>query len=172
MPQIVKILVGLPYSGKSTYLNSIPDRTYAKAEQDLRANQWHILSTDYLIDQLCAEQGLTYQQGFEQFIKQATRTYNDCLDAAIKLKRHIIVDRTNVTSSGRKQLIAQVRTVNPDAVIQAIVFQPKMSLEQWLQRISKRTERVVPFNVLIGMANRFEMPTTEEGFDHVITKNS
>lgn len=166
---IVKILVGMPYSGKSTYIKSRFKHTYDQAEPNINQDLWHIISTDYLIDQMCHRDETTYHDGFDKYIKQANLIYNSRLNAAIKLNRDIIVDRTNITTVRRIELIKKIRSNNSTTVIQAIVFQPEMSLDCWMSRISQRPERVVPFNVLKNMAAQFQYPEIDEGFDDIMS---
>lgn len=146
------VLVGLPGVGKSTYISK-------------HANRENIVvaSTDDIIDGMCADAGITYDQGFLLFIDEATKRYNTLIGDALKGRYSIVIDRTNLTVNSRRKLLARV----PNEYKKYALYFPIPT--DWNDRLKSRPGKCIPQNVIDNMIGSFQMPTKEEGFDAVFT---
>jgi hypothetical protein len=147
------VLVGLPGVGKSTYINNNKNPGTI------------VLSTDAIVEKMCALQGITYTQGFKLFIDEATKRFNKQLAIALKNKNDIIIDRTNLTCASRKRLMSQV----PKHYSKYAYYFPTPEENEWKRRLNNRPSKYIPQNVLDEMALSFQFPKKEEGFDAIFT---
>jgi len=152
--KIISVLVGVPASGKTTYRNRV------------NAANFVVLSSDDIVEELCANAGKTYTEGFTRFVGEATRIFNNKLQEALKNGDCILVDRTNLTKQSRKRIMSQVPD---DYYKEAIVF-PIPETAVWMKRLASRPDKEIPFYVLQNMVASYETPTQDEGFDSVIFK--
>lgn len=147
----IRILVGLPGCGKSTY-------TQAELRKD---PSWSVLGTDALIDEYAADHGLTYTEAFERVNHKALKKrFIGQLQAAILDNRNIMIDRTNMTPKGRAEILKYV----PETYTRtAVVF--SLTDAEHRSRLNGRaaaTGKVIPAFVIKGMANSYVAPSTEE----------
>jgi tRNA uridine 5-carbamoylmethylation protein Kti12 len=148
------MLCGIPTSGKSTYVDKL-----------LRLDYWQnsvVLSTDYYIEFYAKQQGKTYNEVFDEYVKEATKQMDELLQYAIKNNKHIIWDQTNLTTGTRKK---KLRRVPPEYHCGVIYFQ--LSLEEALERNNHRKGKFIPKDILKRMWHQFEVPIIEEGFEYV-----
>lgn len=147
------VMVGLPGVGKSTYRKKMitPGIT--------------VLSTDDIVEDMCFNAGLNYDQGFKLFIEDATKVFNRRLSSALQNNESIMIDRTNLSRKSRARLLARV----PKSYKKYAYFFPTPEDAEWKRRLSARPGKCIPQAVLDDMALSFEMPTIEEGFDAVFT---
>jgi predicted kinase len=151
----ITLLIGPPAAGKSTYRKPYEsDRNYV------------ILSTDDMIDQYAATEGISYSEAFNKLdLKLLTQQMMEQFRAAIADERNIIVDRTNMTVKSRRRILANV----PKAYTKnAVVFQvPRPVLDARLTERAERTGKYIPESVVDDMIKRFEPPTQNE-FDNIV----
>jgi len=142
--QKIIILVGLPGSGKSTYLKQLG--VSAISSDDLR--------------------GLLMDDVTNQTIhRQVFRFVREILKERIALGREIsYVDATNLTVRDRRPYIKIGDLYG--CQVEAVFFD--VPLEVCKQRNSSR-RRAVPNEALDAMAARLVRPTLQEGFSHVST---
>lgn len=143
---ILRIMIGLPASGKDTYCN------------ELRPNGWVINSSDDIREEM-------YGSADEQ--SHNTEIFNIMLRrtlAALGTNMNCIYNATNLSSKRRANLIKEVRRNYPDTRFEAIVM--ATPYEECLKR-NLRRERHVPAYVILSMMKRFEMPAKWEGFDEI-----
>jgi predicted kinase len=148
------MLCGIPTSGKSTYVDKL-----------LNLKNWQnsvVLSTDYYIDLYAKQQGKTYNEVFDEYIKEATRRMDYALDYAIRNDKNIIWDQTNLTFGARKK---KLRRLPFQYRRGAAYFE--LSLEEALERNKHREGKFIPESILKRMHNQFVIPTTNEGFEYV-----
>jgi predicted kinase len=144
-------LVGVPASGKSTWIKS----------QDW-AVECVVVSTDEFVEAYAALMNSTYSEVFDEYMPTAVKLMADKVVAAREAGKDIIWDQT---STGVK---ARARKFNmlPDYEHIAVVFKtPKP--EELARRLASRPGKNIPDHVMRSMINNFEMPDTEEGFTQV-----
>lgn len=149
----IYVLVGLPGSGKSTWV---------------KKNQAGcvIASSDDYIEMVAKKEGKTYEEVFQNTIASAIDHLNDTVSDALREKNDLIVDQTNLTRKKRMQLL---KKVPPEYTKIAVVFTVSDSeLEQRLTRRGKETGKVIPPEVINRMRNMYTPPSTDEGFDKII----
>ena len=152
MPTLT-ILVGLPGSGKSTW----------RAEHTAAV----IISSDDLIDEFAAANGLTYSEAFKKVdMKQIQRDIMSRFQTALVEGRDIIVDRTNMPRKSRALFLNGV----PDTYHRrAVVFRvPEEELKRRLRERASATGKFIPEHVVLGMQSSYQEPTLDEGFQEVV----
>ena len=150
MPKLY-MLVGVPGSGKSTWINS----------QDW-SRDCILVPTDKLIELEAARQGKTYNDVFKDYIGEATRIMNEDIREAVEAGKDIIWDQTNTSRKSRKTKLAQVEGYYKIAVLFST---PEK--DEWNRRINNRPGKIIPEAVLKAMAEGLQKPTEEEGFKEI-----
>lgn len=147
------MLAGLPFSGKSTLAVAGACNESAR-----------IYSTDWLIEQEARKRNLTYNDIFEDYIKEANRKMREDLQAAIKRRDNIIWDQTNLGKSKRCKAIAQL----PKEYIKKLIFfdvPMEIILERKEKREAEDSGKVIPLSVIERMAETMDYPDINEGWD-------
>jgi predicted kinase len=153
IPELV-MLVGIPCSGKSTYVNKLRDYEYWKDAV--------VLSTDNYIEEQAKRLGMTYNEVFQDCIDEATRQLEMSFVRAKEEGKRIIWDQTNLSIKTRKKKLTKVPSIYKRT---AVWFQ--VDLEEALKRNGTREGKFIPESILKRMYHQFEVPTLEEGFDFV-----
>lgn len=147
-PEII-VCVGLPGSGKSYQINK-------------RYPNYTVVSSDNIIERLSAAQGMTYDQGFKQFIGTASTQMNNEFRDAIQNNENIVWDQTNLSAKKRRGILSRVpkhyRTV-------AMVLDVDADVRQ--ERMGQREGKTIPDHVMQSMAKNYQPPTKDEGFDEI-----
>lgn len=156
------ILVGLPGTGKSTFIEKIKDN-----------NTW-IYSTDMYIDSVAEDNGITYDEAFETNIEAAKKFNDKKLETMIYLGKDIIFDQTNLGIKKRRKIINRMRQSGYN--IECICFlHPEPSkiddIKLWNDRLKGREGKTIPQNIIANMIENFTLPTKDEGFDKVTYYN-
>lgn len=151
----VFVMVGLPYSGKSTYIKK--DRILRKLP---------ILDTDSYIENFAKEKNKSYSDVFAKTIGRATDRMNSLANAHYKFGQSFILDQTNLSVEKRAKIIKKAKE-NGFTVV-AISFAPYKDEDALKKRMEVRGEKKIPMKVLQNMASKFVIPTEAEGFDQVI----
>ena len=157
VPQAI-MLIGLPGSGKSTYIQKLksqnPQRNYV------------VLSTDDIIELWGQEQGLNYSQAFAKFpFKQVERQFYRNFDQAIKDRKDVILDQTNLTVKSRARKLDKIPS---DYEKVGVVFD--VDLDEIHQRLVRRvheTGKDIPDHVVQNMIGSFQPPSKQE-FDKIV----
>lgn len=145
------MLIGVPGSGKTTWIR----------------NHQHdavILSTDDKIEAEAERVGLTYSDVFHDTIKRAIGEMNTDLIRAIRGKRDIIWDQTNLTRKSRAAKLSMV----PDDYEKIAVFFSTPDRAELKRRLDSRPGKTIPANVILGMVSQLQPPSKEEGFDSIV----
>jgi len=147
------VLVGVPGSGKSTWIKN----------QDW-AIDIPVVSTDRFIDEYAAEQGKTYNEVFEERMPIAVKLMANQVEICKANKRDIIWDQTSTTVGARKKKF----NMCPNYYKIAVVFKTPDD-EELQHRLSNRPGKHIPKHVQKSMADqlRDNPPTLEEGFDEI-----
>lgn len=138
------VMVGLPYSGKSTYAEQIGDT---------------VLSTDAIIERLCAGKGMSYGEGFEKYIDEATKFFNQQVDTCIQGGISFVWDQTNLSKKKRAGIISRLRRTHDVICVQVIP-----SPETFAANQAKRTDKVIAKSILKRMEATYDQPDLSEGF--------
>jgi predicted kinase len=149
----VYLLIGIPGSGKSTWL----------AKQDL--SNAVVLSTDNYVEKFARLNNKTYTEIFKHVIGEATRLMQEDLRAAIRDQKVIFWDQTNLRAKVRAGKLAQI----PGTWERVAVYFPTPPDAELARRLANRPGKTIPANVVLGMKSQLEPPTESEGFDRIIT---
>jgi len=148
------MLCGIPTSGKSTYVDKLLAMDYWKNSV--------VLSTDYFIEFYAKKQGKTYNEVFDEYIKEATQMMEMNINYAIDNGKDIIWDQTNLTAGSRRKKLRRL----PAQYHRGVIYF-EVSLEEALERNNHREGKFIPESILKRMYHQFEIPTTSEGFEYV-----
>ena len=148
----VFVLVGLPLSGKSTWIR----RNYPDAK---------VISRDDLVLEVYGSDN--YSEAFKNVDqKEVDRTLDLRLKDSNLNKENVIVDMTNLTTKRRKQTL---RYFSDDYYKEVVVF-PILDKDEYSYRNKERNERenkwIPPF-VITSMLESYIVPTLDEGFDKI-----
>lgn len=146
MKSEVIILVGIPGSGKSTYVDRLVKGT----------DKYVVIHPDSIREELTGS--VQDQSKNAEVFKLAFQR----MDAALKSGKNVIFDSCAQSRERRKAIIQIGKKYN--AEIHAAVF--KIPLELAKERNAKR-DRVVPNFVLERMFSQWEDPSKDEGFDFI-----
>jgi len=147
----VYVLVGVPGSGKSTWVAN-----------QLWAKDCVYISSDQLIEEEAVSQGKTYNDIFKSYVNTAIFLMLDQVIAAREAGKDIIWDQTSVSVKSRKKKFSML----PDYEHIAVVFDTPPASEL-MRRLASRPGKNIPWEVVSSMINNFEMPSEEEGFKEI-----
>src|SRR5574343_336359 len=134
------MLVGIPASGKSTWVSSNQENCAA-------------LSTADYIEDRALEAAKTYSEVFSFFIDSATENLNQMLKNAVASNKDVIWDQTNLDVRSRRRKLkdfGQYRKV-------AVVFQTPDD-DVLVARLNSRPGKNIPMKIIESMKLRFELP--------------
>jgi predicted kinase len=144
-------LVGVPASGKSTWIKS---------------QNWAVdcvvVSTDEFVEDYAREVGSTYSEVFDDYMPTAVKLMADKVVRARDAGKDIIWDQTSTTVKTR----ARKFNMLPDYEHIAVVFRTPDEAEL-SRRLASRPGKNIPAHVMRSMINHFEMPSEEEGFKEI-----
>lgn len=165
---ICTVMVGLPGLGKSTLV-------YGERKiYDAINTSVFIYSTDDYIEAIAQVTGSTYDDVFEENIKEATRLCNAGLDSAISNQQDIIWDQTNLGVGKRRKIINRMKQAGYQVRCVCILPPEAGWLDDqklWASRLRNRPGKTIPQNVLTNMIESFTVPTADEGFDMITFYN-
>lgn len=146
------VLVGPPASGKSTYISTM-------------AHDSVIISTDNIVEAIAKEQGKTYSEVWKTSVKEATKRMYVQLDEAIKDRKNVIWDQTNLTAKKRKEILSRFPKDYHTECVYFMVDQNE--LFRRLKARAIETGKDIPAGIVINMIKTYEVPDKSEGFDRV-----
>jgi predicted kinase len=145
------VLVGVPGSGKSTWIKN-----------QIWALGLTVVSTDAFVEDYAKSQGKTYSEVFNDYMPTAVDLMAEQVVRARELGHTIIWDQTSTTVASRKRKFNML----PDYYHIAVVFETPSRIEL-KKRLASRPGKEIPDVVIEGMLASFEMPTEEEGFKEI-----
>lgn len=152
---VIYILVGLPGSGKSTWVS-----------KKILEENLVIVSTDDIIENIAKEKNLTYSDVWESSIKHATKLSEKIFLNALYDGKSIVWDQTNMTAKKRKTILSKIQR---DYKKVCVVFEAPLDvIKERLVKREKETGKRIPEFVLINMLKSYEEPNLSEGFDKII----
>lgn len=146
------ILVGVPGSGKSTWVRNQKWR-----------NDCTYVSTDKFVEQYARRTKKTYNEVFDAYMPRAVDRMAKEVVRAREAGKDIIWDQTSTTVASRAKKFRML----PDYKMVAVVFETHKDAKELDRRLSSRLDKVIPSDVMAQMINNFQMPTEEEGFDEI-----
>jgi tRNA uridine 5-carbamoylmethylation protein Kti12 len=148
------ILVGVPGSGKSTWVENIIRNDCMRF--------YCVISTDFYVEQYAESLGKTYSEVFEEYMPKAVKQMAEDVKFAKDCEFNIIWDQTSLTLASRRKKFRML----PDYKHIAVVVQTP-ELDVLRQRLASRPGKNIPWEVVEQMMDSFEMPTEEEGYSEV-----
>lgn len=149
------ILVGLPGSGKSTWLRN-----------QQRIEDLAIISSDDEIEKFAKSQDKTYSEVFDEYIKTATSNMYANLENALRENVSIAWDQTNLNPKKRKTILQKLPKHYRKV---AVIFEvDDRELQNRLYNRAKSEGKYIPNHVIENMKQSYVKPTTSEGFDEII----
>lgn len=146
------MLVGVPASGKSTWVRQNKDTNTLVA------------SSDDFIEKQAEKAGTTYSDVFDTFIKAANTYATETARKAFSDNMDLIWDQTNLTRNGRKQKLKMI----PKEYKKVAVFFPTPHEDVLKKRLAGRPGKNIPDYVITSMSKTIEKPSKDEGFDEII----
>lgn len=156
-PELI-CLVGLPGIGKSYIIETIM--------RDNSEKDYVIVSSDNIISAIAESQGKTYSDVFDKTYKRAAAQMNTEATDAIKNRRNIIWDQTNLAPGKRASILNRLSS---DYYKKAVVI--TANEEVHAQRLKSRAEKEgkhIPHHVINNMRKSYVEPTKDEGFDEIV----
>lgn len=150
---IAFMMVGLPYSGKSTYVKS--RKFLGELPQ---------VSMDDEVERLCVSKGLTYNTGFSEVAGDADKAVKARVRELLDSHQSFVWDGTNLTRKSRAKKLNQLRASGYSVV--AIEMPTLNPVTEATRRLS-RLEKVIEDPILERMRESFEHVSVDEGFDMV-----
>jgi tRNA uridine 5-carbamoylmethylation protein Kti12 len=153
------ILIGLPGCGKSTWRAKHLAAT---------TKEYVCISSDDIIDQYAADNGVTYAQAIGVMIKKADKMVQERFRAAVAERKNIILDRTNLFKKSRNRYLSNLPKEYRRT---AVVFDLDDAIR--VQRVKDReaaTGKHIPDVVMADMRKNYEAPTTVDGEFHEIVR--
>jgi predicted kinase len=149
------VLVGVPGSGKSTWIKN----------QDW-AKDIPVVSTDNFVEAHAKEVGKTYSEVFDDYMKVAVRLMANQALVCQANKLDIIWDQTSTTVGSRRKKFNTLLNDQYDFI--AVVFKTPAT-EELKRRLDSRPGKTIPWHVVSQMAAQLEAepPTEEEGFKEI-----
>lgn len=148
------MLVGIPGSGKSTWIS----KTFE--------NNWPVVSSDNFIEQKAKENDASYDQMFQKHIKEAEAFVTAQVKAYTEKNLSFVWDQTNLTKKVRARKLSQI----PGDYFKMAVFFD-ISKQTILERLVKRSAeqgKTIPTNIINSMFGNMCAPTLEEGFNSIL----
>ena len=145
------VLVGVPGSGKSTWFWGQHFSLYMD-----------YVSTDRHVEAYAKEQGKTYTEVFADYMPTAVELMTQEVIKYRAAGSDICWDQTSTTQASRAKKLRML----PDYWPVAVVF-PTPIVAVLKERLASRPGKDVPWAVVQGMIDNFEMPTAAEGFKEI-----
>ena len=152
---VAYILVGLPASGKSTWV----------ANQEW-AEECAYISTDHYIEEEAKEKDTTYNTVFDSYMPIAVKRMECAVMHATDNYQDVIWDQTSLTVKSRKRKFQMLRGYKMIAVI---FKEPTAPILEF--RLNNRPGKTIPDHCITKMRNSYVAPNESEGFEEIWNTN-
>ena len=146
----ITVMIGLPCSGKSTYVDGI------------RTDEV-VISRDQLVENYATENNLTYNEAFFETGKGLDRMLNEELNTAFKNSSNIIVDKTHMSPVSRRRSLSRAPSKYKKRAV-VMITSWEISRSRELERRS--AGKTIPEEVFYKMMKSFQIPLYDE-FDEI-----
>ncbi len=153
---ICYMMIGLPYSGKSTWVKQEVMRN--------KSYDYVILDTDTYISGRAEAMGISYNEAIKSEYDDSERLMYHKLHRALSANETIYWDQTNLTRKSRAHKLKLIPS-HYDKV--AIVF-PMVSKEELAERRETRKNKYIGDKLLQNMAQSYQPPSYDEGFMNIV----
>jgi predicted kinase len=148
------ILVGVPGSGKSTWISQAP----------VDWSNTVVASTDNYVEREAKNQGKTYTEVFNDVMPAAVQYMAQTVIDAVRNNQDIIWDQTSTTKHTRAKKLRML----PDSYETIAVVFPTPDKKELAKRLGSRPGKTIPDEVMNNMISKWEEPSEDEGFDKII----
>lgn len=149
------VLIGLPGSGKSTFIPRIISYLDKKPV---------VLSTDNVIEEYAVKLGKTYSEVFNTVSFSVFKTeMKKVADAALAARTSVIIDQTNMASKARRTKLEPFVKAGYTCISLGFDVSDKV-LRERLDKRAEATGKVIPPYVIKQMLSSYTSPTKAEGF--------
>lgn len=149
----IYILVGLPGIGKSTWLKDFGTKNPS----------FLVASSDDYLQQKSIEDGITYDEAYPVYIKEAEKEYKKKLQDMLDSGQNIIVDRTNLTAKSRAKILNKV----PDGYTKTVI-QFEITEDEHNNRLTNRVGKTLSPRIIQQMKDFYVEPSFEEKIDVIM----
>jgi len=150
---ILYVLVGVPGSGKSTWIGH-------------QAFDWDntvIVSTDRHVERYAKSVGKTYSEVFGDYISTAVNLMASDAREAFAANKDVVWDQTSTSVNTRAKKLHMAPTHYTKV---AVVF--KTPTAKLHTKMLDRPGKSIPIEIVDDMIARFVYPTVDEGFDRIV----
>jgi predicted kinase len=159
MPKLY-MLIGVPGSGKSTWFSN-----YVK-EVTKGPHNTALASSDMYIELLARSRGKTYNEVFQDVIKEAEKAMYESVMEAVADNADIVWDQTNLNRKTRAKKLIMI----PDHYQKIAIYFP--TPDDLDARLASRPGKTIPEHVMKSMISSLEFPQYDEGFDVIYDVNT
>ena len=146
------MLIGAPGTGKSTWA--------------ARQKNTKVFSTDAILEEWGARDGLSYNQAFARYdFRKVTRAMEARIQQAFAKGQNVTWDQTNMSVKSRAKKLAMVP--NDYQKVAVIFIVPEVEIKKRLKAREEETGKVINFGILKSFQNKYERPTEDE-FDLIM----
>lgn len=143
------VMVGLPYSGKSTHIQNMAN-----------SGDYVVISRDNIIMSLA--NGDSYNKAWNMVDQQKVNRLLDVnLRSAVNHNKNLIVDMTNLSAKSRR---GKINMLSSDYSKNAWVFY--VGMNELKRRMDIRKDKVINNDVILGMMKQYTIPMFDE-FDSI-----
>jgi len=139
-------------------------------------SDYFLYSTDRYIEEYANSVGKMYDEVFSDTIREAQDAMDTQLAAAVKERKSIIWDQTNLSLGKRKAIVGKMGMLRVSYSIINIKNEPIYRLEchyiappitegditEWHHRLKTREGKTIPQNILESMASKYTLPSSDE----------
>ena len=157
---ILILMVGVPLSGKSTFIKKIKDYAIIMSRDDLIIEIAKSLPSNKDID-------ISYNDAYNSVNqKQISVLFKEKLNEAGQTGNNYIIDMTNVRPKYRKDTLSYFPNHEKIAIVLDTPTKKELLRRNENRKINEN--KYIDEEVIDKMINRFTFPTKKEGFDYIL----